>query len=191
MDSRTRGIPRSSGTSICWRTSPTSNRSTCALNWKSARISYVNSFQRCLSWSSEFVCKQNPPETKVAVNQFFINFNTLSLFSDDHSSKVKSFFLDILCPLITEVDNVSNELLDIILYNVVEPQKSTRKNAYFIAKEVIIKTADALKTYIQAVRMWTMTLLLHSLINSSVFSLLVLQPNPPLRQSGKELLHYS
>lgn len=93
-------------------------------------------------------CKQNPTETK-----FLINFNTLSLFSDDHSSKVKSFFLDILCPLITEVDNVSNELLDIILYNVVEPQKSTRKNAYFIAKEVIIKTADALKTYIQAVRM--------------------------------------
>lgn len=70
--------------------------------------------------------------------------------SEHHSSKVKSFLLDILCPLITESDSVSNELLDIILCNIVEPQKSTRKNAYFIAKEVVTRTAEALKTYVQA-----------------------------------------
>lgn len=46
---------------------------------------------------------------------------------------------------------MSNELLDIILSNLVEPQKSSRKNAYYIAKEVLIKTADTLKTYAQAV----------------------------------------
>lgn len=59
--------------------------------------------------------------------------------------------LDILCPLITESDYVSNSLLDIILYNIVEPQKTTRKNAYYIAKELILKTADTLKSYIQTV----------------------------------------
>lgn len=76
---------------------------------------------------------------------------TIPPISDDHSGKVKSFLLDVLCPLVTESDSVSNELLDIILYNIVEPQKSSRRNAYYIAKEVVTKTADALKTYIQAV----------------------------------------
>ena len=34
--------------------------------------------------------------------------------------------LDVLCPLITEADYVSNELLDIILINIVDPYKSQR-----------------------------------------------------------------
>jgi sister chromatid cohesion protein PDS5 len=59
--------------------------------------------------------------------------------------------LDVLCPLITESDTVSNELLDIVLINIVEPQKTQRKNAYFIAKELITKTTDTLEPYIQAV----------------------------------------
>jgi sister chromatid cohesion protein PDS5 len=59
--------------------------------------------------------------------------------------------LDVLCPLITESDTVSNELLDIILINIVEPQKTQRKNAYYIAKELISKTTDTLEPYIQAV----------------------------------------
>jgi sister-chromatid-cohesion protein PDS5 len=59
--------------------------------------------------------------------------------------------LDVLCPLITESDIVSNELLDIILINIVEPNKNHRKNAYALAKELIIKCSDTLETYIQAV----------------------------------------
>lgn len=73
------------------------------------------------------------------------------LYSDEHSGKVKSFMLDVLHPLITESDNVSMQLLDIILINIVEPQKQTRKNAYNLAKELIIKTADTLEQYIQNV----------------------------------------
>lgn len=64
---------------------------------------------------------------------------------------MKNFILDIFCPLITESDNVSNELLDIILINIVEPNKSQRKNAYFLARELIMKTSDTLETYIQLV----------------------------------------
>lgn len=76
----------------------------------------------------------------------------INLFSsDEHSGKVKSFMLDVLCPLITESDFVSNELLDIILINIVEPQKTNRKNAYALAKDLIIKCSDTLETYIQAV----------------------------------------
>ena len=57
--------------------------------------------------------------------------------------------LDVLTPLITEADFVSNELLDIILVNIVEPLKTQRKNAYMLAKELIVKTSTTLEPYIQ------------------------------------------
>lgn len=72
-------------------------------------------------------------------------------FSDEHSTKVKCFMLDIMCPLIVESDIVSHELLDIILTNIVEPNKSQRKNAYNLAKDLIIKCCDTLEPYIQNV----------------------------------------
>jgi hypothetical protein len=59
--------------------------------------------------------------------------------------------LDVLCPLITESDSVSNNLLDTILINIVEPGKSSRKNAYLLAKELIVKCSDTLESYIQGV----------------------------------------
>lgn len=62
--------------------------------------------------------------------------------------------LDVLCPLITESDNVSNELLDIILINIVEPNKITSKNAYCLAKDLVIKCSDTLEPYIQAVSLF-------------------------------------
>lgn len=73
------------------------------------------------------------------------------IVNDEHSGKVKSFMLDVLCPLITESDIVGNELLDIILMNIVEPNKTQKKNAYFLAKELVIKCSDTLEPYIQAV----------------------------------------
>ena len=72
-------------------------------------------------------------------------------FSDEHSTKVKSFMLDVLSPLITESDVVSNELLNIILINIVEPNKSSRKNAYWLAKELLLKCSNTLEPYIQVV----------------------------------------
>lgn len=71
--------------------------------------------------------------------------------SSEHSSKVKSFMLDVLCPLITESDVVSNELLNVILINLVEPNKRDNKHAYALAKELLAKTCDTLEPYIQAV----------------------------------------
>ena len=82
---------------------------------------------------------------------FLYSFINIFIFSDEHSGKVKSFMLDVLCPLITESDLVSNELLDIILMNIVEPNKSQRKNAYLLAKELVVKCSDTLEPYIQAV----------------------------------------
>lgn len=73
------------------------------------------------------------------------------LTSGEHSSKVKSFMLDVLCPLITESDVVSNELLNVILINLVEPNKREHKHAYALAKELVVKTSETLEPYIQAV----------------------------------------
>jgi len=46
---------------------------------------------------------------------------------------------------------VSSELLDIILINIVEPNKSQRKNAYSLAKDLILKCSNTLEPYIQSV----------------------------------------
>lgn len=101
-------------------------------------LAYVKSFNMCfeLEDCQEIFCKL-----------FRLIFN---IVNDEHSGKVKSFMLDVLCPLINESDVVSNDLLDIILMNVVEPAKSQRRNAYQIAKELIVKCSDTLEPYIQA-----------------------------------------
>ncbi|XP_034247341.1 sister chromatid cohesion protein PDS5 homolog B [Thrips palmi] len=101
-------------------------------------LAYVKSFNMCfeLEDSQEIFC-----------NLFQLMFK---IFNDEHSGKVKNFMLDVLCPLITESDIVSNELLDIILMNIVEPNKSAKKNAYILAKELVIKCSDTLEPYIQA-----------------------------------------
>ncbi|KAJ6650026.1 Sister chromatid cohesion protein PDS5 like B-B [Pseudolycoriella hygida] len=99
-------------------------------------LAYVKSFNMCfeIEDSHEIFC-----------NLFSLMFK---IVNDEHSGKVKSFMLDVLYPLITEADNVSTELLDIILINIVEPNKSQRKNAYQLAKELIKKTHDTLEQYI-------------------------------------------
>lgn len=67
--------------------------------------------------------------------------------------------LDVLSPLINESDIVSNELLDIILSNILEPSKSQRKNAYNLAKQLIVKCSDTLEPYIQAVSIFFLFLI--------------------------------
>ena len=84
--------------------------------------------------------------TEISVSLFSLMFK---IVNDEHSGKVKNFMMDVLCPLITEADFVSNELLDTILQNVVDPIKNQRKNAYGLAKELVNKTSDTLEPYIQ------------------------------------------
>ena len=44
-------------------------------------------------------------------------------FSDKHNVKVKNFMLDVMAPIIQEGESISQELLDSILINLVEPRK--------------------------------------------------------------------
>lgn len=72
--------------------------------------------------------------------------------SNQHSVKVKNFFLDVLSPLITEADNLSIELLDLILINIVEPNKSTNKYAHELTEQLLVKTGDAFEATIKLVK---------------------------------------
>ncbi|XP_063905730.1 sister chromatid cohesion protein PDS5 homolog B isoform X1 [Zophobas morio] len=101
-------------------------------------LAYVKSFNMCFELED---CQE------IFCALFHLMFK---IVNDEHSGRVKSFMLDVLCPLITESDMVSNDLLDIILMNIVEPNKTQRKNAYLLAKELIVKTSDTLEPYIQA-----------------------------------------
>ncbi|RZF48923.1 hypothetical protein LSTR_LSTR003303 [Laodelphax striatellus] len=101
-------------------------------------LAYVKSLNICLELED---CQE------IFCTLFTLMFK---IVNDEHSFKVKTFMLEVLCPLIIESDVVSNELLDIILLNIVEPFKSQRKNAYNLAKDLVIKCSDTLKPYIQA-----------------------------------------
>ena len=56
-------------------------------------------------------------------NVFFSFCPVFVFFSEKHSSKVVSFILDLLCPLIQQSDSVSQELMDILLAQIIEPFK--------------------------------------------------------------------
>ncbi|XP_034943211.1 sister chromatid cohesion protein PDS5 homolog B isoform X2 [Chelonus insularis] len=101
-------------------------------------LAYVKSFNMCFELED---CQE------IFCALFSLMFR---IVNDEHSGKVKSFMLEVLSPLITESDSVSNELLDIILMNIVDPNKTHKKNAYWLAKELIIKCSETLEPYIQA-----------------------------------------
>ncbi|XP_065083082.1 sister chromatid cohesion protein PDS5 homolog B-B [Ochlerotatus camptorhynchus] len=101
-------------------------------------LAYVKSFNMCFELED---CQE------IFCTLFSLMFK---IVNDEHSSKVKSFMLDVLCPLITESDSVSYDLLDLIFINIVEPLRTQRKNAYHLAKDLIVKTSDTLESYTQA-----------------------------------------
>ena len=71
--------------------------------------------------------------------------------SDEHSLRVRNFMLDVMTPLIIEGDSISNKLLDIILMNIIEPNKTQKKNAYILAHDLIKNSMDTLEPYISNV----------------------------------------
>lgn len=70
-------------------------------------------------------------------------------FSEEHNSKITQKVAEMLQPLLTESDTVSFELLDSILINIVDPNKSNKKFAHNLSKILIQKAATSLEQYIQ------------------------------------------
>jgi len=50
-------------------------------------------------------------------------FLFMQIVNDNHSDKVKNFMLDMLTPLILEADTVSQKLIEIILWQIIDPKK--------------------------------------------------------------------
>ena len=85
--------------------------------------------------------------------KYYNHYNThfLLISSERHTTKVKTFMLDMMAPLLSEADTVSQELLDILLLNIVEPHKTQNRQAYNLAKELLERTCNAIEPYVQAV----------------------------------------
>ncbi|KAJ8298337.1 hypothetical protein KUTeg_024868 [Tegillarca granosa] len=101
-----------------------------------------------LAWVKSFnICIELEDNQEIFCSLFQLMF---SIVNEKHSSKVRNFMLDMMTPLITEADAVSQELLDIILQNIIEPHKTQRRVPYQLAKDLLIRTSNAIEPYIQA-----------------------------------------
>ncbi|XP_038055315.1 sister chromatid cohesion protein PDS5 homolog A-B-like [Patiria miniata] len=85
-------------------------------------------------------------------NEIFVElFNVFfSITGEQHTPKVRTFMLDVMCPLISENDAVPPDLLEIILSNLLETKKAENPHAFQMAKELIKRTATSIEPSIQA-----------------------------------------
>lgn len=68
--------------------------------------------------------------------------------NDNHSEKVKNFMLDMLTPLILEADTVSQKLIEIILWQIIDPKKTQKKQACWLATQILKKTSKTMEPYL-------------------------------------------
>ncbi|XP_059168056.1 sister chromatid cohesion protein PDS5 homolog A-B-like isoform X2 [Physella acuta] len=100
-----------------------------------------------LSWVKSFnICIELDENQEIFCALFKLFF---SIINERHTSKVKTFMLDIMSPLISEADFVSQELLEAILVNMVDPNKTQKKMAYAMAKDLVKRTSSTIEPYIQ------------------------------------------
>ena len=74
-----------------------------------------------LAWVKSFnICIELEDSQHIFCELFSLIFK---IVNENHSDKVKNFMLDMLSPLITESDTVSTKLLQIILFQIIDPKK--------------------------------------------------------------------
>lgn len=99
-----------------------------------------------LAWVKTFnICIELEENQAIFSKLFSLIF---SIVNDNHSNKVKNFMLDMMCPLVMEADTISQQLLDIILAQIIEPRKTQNKHAYSLAKDILKRTSSILEPYI-------------------------------------------
>ena len=77
-----------------------------------------------VNWYSAFLKIMNWPNIMI----WFV----YQIVNENHSDKVKNFMLDMLTPLISESDTVSTKLLQIILFQLIDPKKVFIYNIAFM-----------------------------------------------------------
>lgn len=101
-----------------------------------------------LAWVKTFnICIELEENQMIFTKLFHLIF---SIVNDNHSTKVKNFMLDMMCPLILEADTISTQMLDIIFDQVVEPRKTQNKNSYNLARDILKRTQVTLEPYVHA-----------------------------------------
>ncbi|KAL9893098.1 sister chromatid cohesion protein PDS5 homolog A-like [Glossina fuscipes fuscipes] len=82
-------------------------------------------------------------DSELIVHHMFARI--FDLINENHSVEMKNHLTDILSSLIMEINNISIELLDLLLSNIVKPKKMQNRTACQLAKDIIFKTQDYLK----------------------------------------------
>lgn len=99
-------------------------------------LAWVKSFNICIELEdSQFIFSQ----------LFSLIFK---IVNENHSEKVKNFMLDMLTPLIIEADAVSPKLIEIILWQLIEPRKSQNKQACWLATQILKKAHKTIEPYL-------------------------------------------
>ena len=99
-----------------------------------------------LAWVKSFnICIELDDSQYIFCQLFSLMFK---IVNDNHSEKVKNFMLDMLTPLIIEADTVSMKLIEIILWQVIEPKKSQSKQACWLATQILRKTIKTIEPYL-------------------------------------------
>lgn len=99
-----------------------------------------------LAWVKSFnICIELDDSQQIFCELFALIFK---IVNDNHSDKVKNFMLDMLNPLITESDTVSTKLLQIILFQIIDPKKTSNKPAYWLASQILEKTSKTIEPYL-------------------------------------------
>lgn len=99
-----------------------------------------------LAWVKSFnICIELDDSQFIFCQLFSLMFK---IVNDNHSEKVKNFMLDMLTPLIIEADTVSMKLIEIILWQVIEPKKSQSKQACWLATQILKKTIKTMEPYL-------------------------------------------
>ncbi|XP_054711226.1 sister chromatid cohesion protein PDS5 homolog B-like [Uloborus diversus] len=93
------------------------------------------------------LCVELEDNQKIMCHLFKLMFK---IINEGHTTKVKRFMLDTLSPVIGEADIISQEFLDIILSQIIEPIKSQNKDACALAQDILKRNVATLEPYVQA-----------------------------------------
>ncbi|KAG8200522.1 hypothetical protein JTE90_000597 [Oedothorax gibbosus] len=101
-----------------------------------------------LAWVKTFnICIELEENQEIFTKLFKLIF---SIVNDNHSTKVKNFMLDMMCPLLLEADTISQPMLDTILEQIVEPRKTKNPNSYNLSRDIIKRTHATMEPYVHA-----------------------------------------
>ncbi|XP_015792482.1 sister chromatid cohesion protein PDS5 homolog B [Tetranychus urticae] len=99
-----------------------------------------------LAWVKSFnICIELDDSQSIFCQLFNLIFK---IVNDNHSDKVKNFMLDMLTPLIIEADAVSSKLVEIILWQLIDPKKKGNKQACWLATQILKKANKTMEPYL-------------------------------------------